>query len=499
VNTLDFNKKLHEARYLMQVKRHPDALKVYAELAREFPKLGNLIEEYGRAAGTAGDHVLAAQLWEKALVIGPKNADLLVRLAGEFGKIWLFDKARALSREAAELEPNNLTAQIGLASLLSRTSTVAEAREAVERCLKLDSLSEPARYFSAHLDRLENKLVEAETEFRDLLASNLRDPHAIFFCHLELARVLDRMERFDEAMAQLKIAKQLTARSLNMSEAQKSFDGWRTKALEKAKSLPKDILKRWAEAFPVESRCAVPPLAFLGGHARSGTTLLERILDAHPLVVAGDESLAFTTIGPMIDVTAPEIPADGLNFVRQRFLRNFRMTLGLTAEGKVLVDKNPAITSYLPPFLRAFPELRVLIALRDPRDVLVSCYFETMMNYSHLSFENLAQHYISVMGVWLAVREWEGLTWMETRYEDIVANLEKEGSRVTKFLGLEWHENQAIFHEKNREKPIMSTTNYTNVTSPVYARSKGRWRAYEKYLAPALPVLEPFCKEFGYS
>ncbi|HZV33274.1 MAG TPA: sulfotransferase [Verrucomicrobiae bacterium] len=499
MNPVDFNKKLHEARFLMQSKRLPEALKVYSELAREFPKLGNLLEEYGRAAGAAGNYELADQLWERVVAIGPKNAALLLRLAAEYGKIWLFEKARQLSREAADLEPENLTAQVGLASLLARTSGVAEAREAVNRCLRLDRLNEPARYLAAHLDRRENKLVEAETQFRDLLASGLRDPHAIYFSHLELARVLDSMKRYDEAMAELQIAKQLTAKSLNMAEAKKGFDERRTKALEKAKALPKTILKSWAQSFPPEARCHAPTLAFLGGHARSGTTLLERILDAHPSVAAGDESMAFNTIGGLVDVMAAEIPADGLNFIRQRFLKNFWKTLGSPTEGKTLLDKNPAVTPYLPPYLRAFPELRVLIALRDPRDVLVSCYFETLTNYSHLSFENLALHYSCVMGVWLMVREWEGLAWLETRYEDIVADLEKEGGRVTKFLGLEWHENQSKFHEKNREKPIMSTTNYTNVTTPVYARSMGRWRVYEKYMEGILPVLEPFCREFGYS
>lgn len=122
-----------------------------------------------------------------------------------------------------------------------------------------------------------------------------------------------------------------------------------------------------------------------------------------------------------------------------------------------------------------------------------------MIKFSHLSFENLAELYKSVMDVWLAVREWEGIAWLETRYEDIVADLEKEGSQVTRFLGLEWHENQARYHDQNREKPIMSTSNCTNVGKPVYAKSMGRWQVYEKYMGSALPALEPYCQKFGYA
>jgi tetratricopeptide (TPR) repeat protein len=497
VNTFDFDKLLLQARHSVQVKNFPDALKLYGQLVKDYPQ-NNLWEEYGRTAASAGEYDLAEQIWEKMRAAIPNTADFLTRLAGEYGKIWLFSKARALSFEAVKLEPKNLGAELSLASFLSRTNSVEEARAAVNRCLELDPHSEAARYLSAHLLRREDKLTDAEQRFRDLLSANLRDPQVRYFSHLELARILDSTRRFDEAMTALVEAKRLAAQSINSEQAVKVFDERRERVVRRARALPKDILTVWSRQFPPEARKLQVSLAFLGGHARSGTTLLERILDAHPSVAACDEALAIQTIAPLIDVTTPELPVDGLNFLRQRYMNNLTKVLDSPPAGKILVDKNPPITAYLPAFLRAFPELRVLIALRDPRDVLVSCYFQTLVQVSHFSFERLAQHYSCIMDVWLAVRQWDGLAWMETRYEDIVEDLHKEGARVTKFLGLDWHENQARFHEKNREKPVMST-NYNDVTRPVYKRSIGRWQAYEKYLAPALPILEPYCKEFGYT
>ncbi len=480
----------------MQVKNHAEALGLYAMLVKEFPE-GGLWDEYGRAAATAGDFDLAEQIWEKILSLEPNTADLLSRLAGEYGKIWLFSKARALSFQAANLDPGNPAAQLGLASFLARTNSIDEARAAVNKCLELDSRSEPARFLSAQLDRRENKIAEAEQQFRDLIASPPQDPQVLYLCHFELAQILDRTERFDEAMAQLGKAKQLVMQSTDLNAAGKAFDERRERVVRKAKSLPNNILDVWGKSFPPQARTVATPLAFLGGHARSGTTLLERILDAHPAVAACDEALAFQTIAPLIDITEPVIPTQGLNFLRQRYFKNLTKVSGPAGNGTILLDKNPAATAYLPAFLRAFPELRVVIALRDPRDVLISCYFQNLSHISHLSFERLAQHYCCVMDVWLAVREWESLTWMETRYEDIVADLQKEGSRVTSFLGHEWHENQARFYEKNREKPILSA-NYHDVTKPVYSRSVGRWQVYEKHLARILPVLEPYCEKFEY-
>jgi len=165
------------------------------------------------------------------------------------------------------------------------------------------------------------------------------------------------------------------------------------------------------------------------------------------------------------------------------------------------LDKNPSPTARLPLWLKVFPELRVLIALRDPRDVVLSCYFQNIplnaANVNFLSFERLARHYADLMDIWLAVREWEGFAWLEVRYEDTVADLEKEGRRVTEFLGLTWHEDQGRFYEKSRTKQLYSPT-YQDVTRPVYSRSVARWRAYEKHLAPVLPALEPYCRKFGY-
>ena len=169
---------------------------------------------------------------------------------------------------------------------------------------------------------------------------------------------------------------------------------------------------------------------------------------------------------------------------------------------EVRVGASRSPTARLPLWLRVFPEIKVLIALRDPRDVVLSCYFQNLqlnsVSVNFLSLERLARHYADLMNVWLATREWEGFAWLETRYEDLVADLPAEGRRVAAFLGFEWDEVQTRFFEGSRAKHLYSPT-YQDVTRPVYSKSVGRWRAYEKYLAPVLPVLEPYCRRFGYA
>jgi hypothetical protein len=279
------------------------------------------------------------------------------------------------------------------------------------------------------------------------------------------------------------------------------YDKGANRARQFTQAQPKAILRTWTKFFPERKREMIPGLAFLGGHPRSGTTLLEQILDAHPAVAALDEPTAFLEVlEPAFHKTRDHSSAR-LNFLRRIYIEALLKESGTKDEGKLLVDKNPSPTARLPVWLRVFPELRVLVALRDPRDVVLSCYFQNiplnMVNVNFLSFERVAKHYADLMDIWLAVREWEGFSWLETRYEDTVQDMEKEGRRVTEFLGLVWDDQQARFYEKSRQKQLYSPT-YQDVTRPVYNRSVARWRVYEKHLSPILPALEPYCRKFGY-
>ena len=146
-------------------------------------------------------------------------------------------------------------------------------------------------------------------------------------------------------------------------------------------------------------------------------------------------------------------------------------------------------------WLRVFPELKVIIALRDPRGVIISCFFLNLMlnatNVNSLSLERTARHYADLMDVRLRLRDLGGLDWIESRYEDVVADLEGEGRRVAEFLGLRWHPKQARFYETARRKVLYAPTCH-DVTQPVYQRAVDR---RERHAA----ALAPYCRAFAYS
>jgi len=493
--------KHKEARDLLLANNFVKALPLYEKLTRLCPGVAAIWTEYGNAACRLRQFGLADHAWNKALKLAPHNAELIALIGHQYQGSRQSDKARDCFARAAAADPRSINPRISLAVLLEQQHHLNEARTAVEECLAIDSGDDQARYFSAVLDRRQNKLEEAECRLRDLIASEPRHPFVRYACRYELAQLLDRTDRFDEAMQFLAEAKGLVRALTNTELLTTGYDQGAESTRRFTNNLPKDILATWAKFFPERKRGNIPRLAFLGGHPRSGTTLLEQILDAHGGVAALDEPTAFVEVLQPAFHASKEHSSQRINVLRRLYVQALREELGADADGKLLVDKNPSPTSCLPVLLRVFPELRVIIALRDPRDVVLSCYFQNIplnaVNVNFLSFERVAKHYADLMDVWLTVREWEGFSWLETRYEDTVAETEKEGRRVTEFLGLAWESGQAQFYEKSRKKQLYSPT-YQDVTRPVYTRSVARWRAYEKHLAPVLPALEPYCRKFGY-
>lgn len=441
--------------------------------------------------------------------LDPRDGRRLTDLGNLYLRLRQLDKARSCFEQAIAAKPRDLQPRLALAVFEERNNRLPEARQATLACLEIDPKDETARCLAAVVDLRENKLAEAEQALRNLLASGPRQRQIQCAARFYLAEVLDRTVRPDEAMRTLAEAKQIAHGQGNVAALLQDYERRAAHSLRITQGLPRDVLRVWAGAFPAQERLPIPALAFLGGHPRSGTTLLEQVLGAHPGVAAFDESPAFNDVVCKLYNEAVAAGKSGrasvsnkqLNHIRDRYVAAMRQESGGNLEGKLIIDKNPSPTANLRLWLKVFPEARVLIALRDPRDVVLSCYFQNIplnaFNANFLSLERTARHYSHLMDIWLAVRQWDGLAALETRYEDIVAGLEREGRRVTEFLGLPWDDAQARFYEKSRQKAMYSPT-YHAAAQPVHGRSVGRWHAYEKHLAPILPALERYCRAFGY-
>jgi hypothetical protein len=267
-----------------------------------------------------------------------------------------------------------------------------------------------------------------------------------------------------------------------------------------ARDLPDSLPVSASEPTPARGH------VFLLGFPRSGTTLLEQVLASHPDVETLDER------DLLADVEAELLrPADGLArlaAIGDEALERHRgaywdgvRRLGRSVEGKVLVDKLPLHTVRLPLIARLFPEARILFALRDPRDVVLSCFRRSFRvnasMYEFVSLERAAAFYDAVMALGLRCRERFPLAVCETRYEDLVGDFDAQARRVCAFMGVEWDPRLRDFAEAARGR-VIRTPSAGQVRRGLYASGQGQWRRYADEMAGVQPVLATWVERFGY-
>ena len=490
--------------------RHGAAVASYRELVQRFPGVAQLWFELGMAGMGDLDFVLAEKSFQRAEEVGARDVALLVLLGQQYHRLRRLDRATVCFEKAVAAEPSSLHALLSLAAWYERDRKLDRAWDCVETCLAKHPQNPQARCVQAMLLHRKGRNTEAETALRDVIRGSSQDVNVKYSSRQLLGVVLDALGQYAEAIKWLIEAKGIARQMANTAKMEQDYDRADFRRRRLLAELTTADIQRWREQGPaVANRCR---LALLGGHPRSGTTLLEQILGVHPDIVAFDESEAFVQeiwerLAPMQSVET--LTREALNSLAparraelgQRYFQSLLREIAGEPAAQVWLDKNPSPTASLHLWLRLFPDSKVIIALRDPRDVIISCFFQNLVltptNANFLSLERAAKHYGDLMDVWLRLRELGGFDWIETRYEEIVANLEPEGRRVTEFLGLAWHPDQAKHHEAGRNKFVFSPT-YSDVARPVHTRAVGRWHHYAEALAPIQQRLEPYCQKFGY-
>jgi hypothetical protein len=248
---------------------------------------------------------------------------------------------------------------------------------------------------------------------------------------------------------------------------------------------------------------------FVVGFPRSGTTLLEQMLDAHPALQSMDERPFFNSLSHRLEQSVGiEVPQD-LVKLDQRDCDELRKGYLLMACAKVprrwdarLVDKNPLNMLWLPLIHRLFPHAQFILAVRHPCDVILSCYMQNfrtaVLAVAGQSLERLARAYVDAMDSWLHHVEVFKPDVFVSHYEHLVADTPGQLRSVAQFLELDNPDAMLSFDARAREKGYIKTPSYTQVIEPINRRGIGRWKRYREYFEPVLPILQPLLDHWGY-
>jgi tetratricopeptide (TPR) repeat protein len=247
---------------------------------------------------------------------------------------------------------------------------------------------------------------------------------------------------------------------------------------------------------------------FVVAFPRSGTTLLEQALDAHPLLVSMDEQPFVQQLVDRIEEMGVDYPMKlgRLTDVQLVELREFYSALVATkvkvAHGMRVVDKNPLNLLRLPVIRRLFPNASIILAIRHPLDVIVSCYSQHFRapEFALLCKDpaTLARGFRRCFDFWYSQVSLLQPPVFELRYEDLVTDFEANMRKSAAHIGISWNDAMLRPGDKAREKGYISTPSYSQVVEPVHQRSVGRWEVHRDRLSEAVAEVQPYLSRWNY-
>jgi tetratricopeptide (TPR) repeat protein len=247
---------------------------------------------------------------------------------------------------------------------------------------------------------------------------------------------------------------------------------------------------------------------FVVGFTRSGTTLLEQMLDAHPDFRSMDERAFIYELIKRMQLAGQSYPSDlaGLTQANVDQLRDIYASdvrrIVPDLEHRRLVDKNPLNMLCLPMIMRLFPNARIILCLRHPCDVLMSCYMQPFRSPAFMvlcsSLERLARGYVDAFEQWFHHAEIFAPHVLEWRYESVVERFDEHVAKLGQFLDIDDATPMTRFAEHARAKGYISTPSYAQVTEGIHRKAVNRWHAYRDLFEPVLPILQPMMERLGY-
>jgi Flp pilus assembly protein TadD len=457
---------------LTRLQRLEEAVSAFDEAIRIDPTFTATYHRKGIALGMAGDRAGAKRAQEQAARLNPRDASALASLASLAAQGGDMKKASGYAERALKLDPREPTAMAALALVDNAAGSFVEAEQAVRPLLDRPELFGHARaaVLGVLADSLDgqNRVVDAFDAYRSE--------------NEELRRLHGR--RFAGMRSVTEYTRDLVSYFHNASD-----QAWRAH-------------DDGAPTDPDQPRQHV----FLLGFYRSGTTLLRQVLATHSEIVTLEERDFL--LSPAANYLSDDaglarllaLSGEALAEERNAYWRRIGES-GLKVGGKVFVDKHPMNTIKLPLIARLFPRARIVVAVRDPRDVVLSCFrrhFEINAGmFDLLTLEGAATLYDVVMQFADLVQPLLGLPFFTHRYEDMISDFEGQIGALCNFLEVPFEPGMREFHSRTSVQDIRSPS-ASQVRRALNRESVEQWRRYHAPLSAVLPLLRPWIEKFDY-
>lgn len=505
---------------LRHVRRFAEAEACYRQALALDPRDPAILNNLALTAAQQRRHDEALELLTRSTALAPGNPETFIVLALLLLERKELDQARIACARALELRPNSADALNVMGRIVfdqgHAQDAVVHYRQAIalkpklgdaynnlgNALVELGSIDEAREAFLAALE-IDPKSAGALLNFAEMHTFAAGDPY------LKLMEDLDQAAETLTEDEQMRLHFALGKAYADLGEYERSFrhllDGNASKRRLTAynESAMLGLFDRIRAVFTPElmrgmegSGDPSPVPVLIVGMPRSGTTLIEQILAAHPRVFgAGELPDMSLTIGSFRDPSGAPIPypecvgvltAQSLRQMGAAYVRGLQQRAPTAVR---VTDKMPTNFFYLGLVHLMLPQSRIIHVRRDPLDTCLSCFSKLFAGEQPYAYDlaELGRYYRAyeaLMEHWRRVLP-EGVM-LDVQYEELVADFEPQARRLLGYCGLEWDDRCLAFHETQRS---VRTASATQVRQPIYGTSVGRWRPYREMLQPLLREL----------
>ena len=486
---------------LRRMKRGSQALGAYDKAIELDPRFLSAYLNRGTLYEEAGQGEKALEDFRALMALAPGQREgygHAVRLLLAMRQV---EEAVNVNLQALRHLPEDPVFLSGAAHGLERLSRLDEALSYAERALAAAPGSPAVVKIWAFIKRRLGDLDGARQALEALDFSQV-PPGTARLIHAELGLIYDRQDVPEKAIMHFEAQNRIAGEtSEGKPERKQTY-------LDQVSGLRKTFTAPWVSSWtPVCVPVASPPPVFLVGFPRSGTTLLDQMLDAHSGVQVFEEFPVLIPVRDQIGAREGGYPGaladlEGDDIAQLRTLYFDGMAALGAQEGKVAINKLPLNLIHGGLIARVFPEAKFILALRHPAGSVLSCFMQDFqLNASMANFLTLKDSvhlYDQVMRLWQAYEALLPLDAHRVKYEELVDDQERVLRGTLKFLGVGWEASVLDHVAHAKERPAIMTPSRTQVMQPLYRRATDRWRAYLPWLEPFMADLSPHLRYFGY-
>ena len=534
---LQLDPQYAEAHYnrgnvLQDLYQHEAAAHSYQQALRIKPDMIEASINLGNALQDLAQYAAALDSYEHALRLAPNSIAARLNKAHTLQRLHEPELALLSYELALNLQPDHVDALIGRGDVLRDLNRHQEALVCAEQAMQLRRDYAPAFNSRGITLSTLGRFSEAQADHRRTL--ELAPHKGLYYRNLVQAGPLPAGDKHFEAMRQLAQASDRLAPDdrVNLHFAL-------GEALEKldlhddsfAQYLQANALQRQRTAYPERATLALlewcratftseflqqrqglgtqsdAPI-FVIGMPRSGSTLIERILDSHPLMYGCGERRDFIqTLMHFIEQhhagrseldTLAALTDAQLVQIGEGYLRRIGDAVGsgATAEAEVSAPHRRFVDKSLLNFIHvglihlALPNARFIHSRRAPIETCLSCYSKLFddvpFSYDLGELGRYYSAYDTLMDHWRTVLP-PGVM-LEVQYEELVADFDAQARRMVQHCGFEWDDACNTFHQNQR---AVATSSLAQVRQPLYRHALSRWRPAAQLLQPLLDGLGP--------